>query len=223
MMGPILEFVHDNKVYFDAANALSSIINLVVWSIALVVLAMALRRNKIDRVTVGPLSIRMKQEAVDATASAARAWKTPAQKVDVPRIRATVDRAFTPEIANNLTGKAVLWVDDNPANNTLVVRALRRFHLDVEQVLDTEAALTAMHQRTFDLVISDMGRGANMRAGYELLKAIRSRGSQVPFFIFSSDDKPEYRREAQQLGAQLSTNNMLELVDYVVTYLGGKP
>src|SRR5262245_59549622 len=112
MMEGILEFIHENKIYFDAASALSSIINLVVWSIAVVVLAVALRRNKIDRVTVGPLSIRMKQEAVDATASAARAWKTPTQQVDVPRIRATVDKAFTPEIANNLTGKAILWVDD---------------------------------------------------------------------------------------------------------------
>jgi hypothetical protein len=27
-----------------------------------------------------------------------------------------VDRVFTPETLNNLTGKPVLWVDDNPTN-----------------------------------------------------------------------------------------------------------
>src|SRR5262245_42995363 len=155
MIDAFLNFIQSNKVYFEAANAVSSAMNLVVWCVALVLLAVAIRRNRIDSLSVGPISIRMKEEAVSATASAARAW--PGQDVDVPRIRATVDRAFTPEVANNLTGKAVLWVDDNPGNNELVVRALRRFNLDVEQATSTEAGLAAMQRRPFDLVISDMG------------------------------------------------------------------
>jgi CheY-like chemotaxis protein len=221
MIDAFLNFIQSNKVYFEAANAVSSAMNLVVWCVALVLLAVGVRRNRIDSLSVGPISIKMKEAAVSAAASAARAW--PGQSVDVPRIRATVDRAFTPEIANNLTGKAVLWVDDKPANNELVVRALRRFHLDVEQATSTEAGLAAMERRPFNLVISDMGRGPDLRAGYDLLKALRATGSKVPFFIFSSGDTPEFRREAKELGAQLSTNNMLELIDYVVSYLGNEP
>jgi CheY-like chemotaxis protein len=221
MIQGFLNFVQTNKLYFDAAHAVSSAFNLVAWCVALAFLAVAIRRNRIDSVSLGPINIRMKEEAVSAAASAARAW--PGQPVDVPRIRATVDRAFSPEVANNLTGKAVLWVDDKPSNNELVVRSLRRFHLDVEQATSTEAGLAAMQRRPFDLVISDMGRGTDMRAGYGFLKAVRDSGSQVPFFIFSSGDTPEFRREAKELGAQLSTNNMLELIDYVVTYLGKQP
>ena len=221
MMDAFLSFIQSNKAYFEAANAISSAINLVVWCIALAFLAVAIRRHRIDSVSLGPINIKMKEEAVSAAASAARAW--PGQAVDVARIRATVDKAFSPETANNLTGKAVLWVDDRPANNALVVRALRRLLLDVEQVTDSEAAVAAMQRRPFDLVISDMGRGTNMRAGYDLLVWLRKTGSQVPYFIFSSDDKPEFRREAKELGAQLSTNNMLELIDHVVASLGGKP
>jgi hypothetical protein len=37
--------------------------------------------------------------------------------------------------------------------------------LDVEQAMSTESALAAMKRRHFDLVISDMGRGSDMRAG----------------------------------------------------------
>src|SRR5687767_9357544 len=118
MIDAFLNFIQTNRIYFEAANAVSSAINLVVWLIALTLLAVAIRRNRIDSVSVGPINIRMKEEAVSAAASAARAW--PGQDVDVPRIRATVDKAFTPEAANNLTGKAVLWVDDNPDNNKLV-------------------------------------------------------------------------------------------------------
>jgi hypothetical protein len=67
-----------------------------------------------------------------------------------------------------------------------------------------------------------MGRGQDMRAGYDLLKQIRDRGSQVPFFIFAGSDRPEFRREAATQGAQLSTNDMLELIDQVVKYLGAQ-
>jgi CheY-like chemotaxis protein len=166
----------------------------------------------------------LKEEAIIATATASRAWQSATgEKVDVPRIRATVDRAFTPETLNNLTGKAILWVDDNPANNELAVRALRKFGLDIEQSTNTEAAMAAFRRRKFDLVISDMGRGSDMRAGYGLLELLRGSGSKVPFFIFAGSDTPELRREAAERGAQLSTNDMLELVDNVVKYLGTTP
>ena len=211
-----------HKPYFDAAHALSSVISLIGWCLGAVVLTIAWRRNAIRSVSLGPLNFHMQEAAVEAAAAAARDWqaKTPYQAVDVARIRATVGAAFSPEVADNLTGKAVLWVDDNPTNNELVVRALRRLRLDVEQTTSTESALSAMQRRHFDLVISDMGRGSDMRAGYGLLKAIRDAGNAVPFLIFSGSDKPEFRREAAERGAQLSTNDMLELMQQIIKRLG---
>jgi len=177
-----------------------------------------------ESLSFGPFSFKMKQEAIEATASAARAWpEASGGAVDVPGIRATVERAFVPTTYDNLTGKSVLWVDDNPGNNELAVRALRKFPLEVEQATSTDAALAALDRRPFNLIISDMGRGTDLRAGYWLLKQLRDRGSQIPFFIFSSSDTPEFRREAAERGAQLSTNDMLELVENIVKYLGTKP
>ena len=224
-MESVLAFVQSNKPYFDVAQAVSSVVNLLAWCLALALLILALRKNRIESLSVGPFNFRMlKEEAVVATATASRAWQsTTGEKVDVPRIRATVDRAFTPETLNNLTGKAILWVDDNPANNELAVRALRKFGLDIEQATNTEAAMAAIQRRKFDLVISDMGRGSDMRAGYGLLQLLRESGSKVPFFIFAGSDTPEFRREAGERGAQLSTNDKLELVDNVVKYLGAAP
>jgi CheY-like chemotaxis protein len=211
-----------HKPYFDAAHAMSSVVNLFGWMIGGIFLTLAWRRNAIKTVTVGPLSFRMQEAAVEAAASAARDWqaKTPGQKVDVPRIRATVQRAFSPEIADQLIGKSILWVDDNPQNNTLAVRALTKLQLEIEQVTSTSLGLEAMQRRHFDLVISDMGRGDNMRAGYDLLAAIREQGNRLPFLIFAGTDTPEHRREAAERGAQLSTNDMLELIDAVVGHLG---
>ena len=135
-------------------------------------------------------------------------------------IRATVDRVFTPETLNNLVGKAILWVDDMAANNELAVRALKKFGLDIEQATSTERAMAAFQRRKCDLVISDMGRGDDMRAGYGLLKLLGDSGSKLPFFLFAGSDTPEFRREAAERSAQLSTNDMLELVDEVAKYLG---
>lgn len=220
-MQSFLDFVRDHRQYFDAAEALSAVVSLVGWTLGAILLAVAWRRKAIRRVTVGPFSFQL-QEAVEAAATAARAWRAqvPNQRVDLDQIRATVGRAFVPEVADHLIGKSILWVDDNPGNNELAVRALRKLHLNVEQVVSTEAALEAMRQRPFDLIISDMGRGENMRAGYELLDAVRGKGEAVPFLIFSSGDTPEFRREAAAHGAQLSTNDMLELIQEVIKHLG---
>jgi len=221
-MEAILNFIQAHKTYFDAAHALTSVVNLVGWCAAAVILVSA--RRRIESLSFGPFTFKLKQEAVEAATIAARAWQAtvPDQKIDVPRIRATVEKAFAPEVANNIIGKSILWVDDNPANNLFAVRALRKLNLDVEQTTSTEAAIAAIERRSFDLVISDMGRGQDMRAGYDLLKQIRDRGSQVPFFIFAGSDRPEFRREAATQGAQLSTNDMLELIDQVVNYLGAQ-
>ena len=45
-------------------------------------------------------------------------------------------------------------------------------------------------------------------------------GNQVPFLIFAGSDSPEFRREAAERGAQLSTNDMLELIDHVILHDG---
>jgi len=221
-MDSVLNLIQSHKLFFDAAHALSSVVNLLGWCLGAVVLTIAWRRNGIRSVSVGPLNFQMQEAAVEAAATAARDWqaKMPEQTVDVPRIRATVGRAFAPEVANNLIGKSILWVDDNPTNNELAVRALRKLQLDMEHATSTESALAAMQRHHFDLVISDMGRGSDMRAGYGLLKAIRDQGNQVPFLIFAGSDRPEFRREAAERGAQLSTNDMLELIDHIIKHLG---
>lgn len=68
----------------------------------------------------------------------------------MPGIRATVERAFAPGTFDNLMGNSILWVDDNPSNNELTVRALRKFPLEIEQVKIIDAAVAALDRRRFD-------------------------------------------------------------------------
>ena len=41
--------------------------------------------------------------------------------------------------------------------------------------------------------------------------------------FFAGSDTPEFRREASELGAQLSTNDMPVLIDNIAKYLGTSP
>lgn len=222
-MQVVIDFMQAHKPFFDAAAAMSSLVNLVGWCVGAVLLTIAWRRNAIRSVTFGPVNFQV-QEAVAATATAARDWKSdePGGAVDVPRIRQTIEQAFTPETIDAMIGKSILWVDDNPSNNLLPVRALKKLQLDVEQAVSTELGLAALKERHFDLVISDMGRGDDNRAGYDLLAEVRKRDKALPYFIFAGSDTPEYRREAAELGAQLSTNDLIELIDNVIKVLGKK-
>ncbi len=225
MIESFVEFMVRNRPIFDAAQVLSSLVNIVGWSVGSVLLYRAWRRNGIHSVSVGPLSFRMQQEAIEATAAAARGWTAEpgGGAIDVSRIRTSVQRAFDPETSDRLLGKSILWVDDNPQNNELAVRAFKSLQLEVEQVLSTDEGLAALERRRFSLIISDMGRGTNMEAGNDLLKAVRNRDKAIPFFIFASQDKPEFRAEAKRRGAQLSTNSVLELIDEAITVLSRSP
>lgn len=220
-MDAVVAFVEGYRPYFDAVQALSAVISILGWSLGAVILWIAWKRNAVRSVTVGPFGFEI-QDAVMATATAARDWQTksPKQTINLSKIKQTVQRAFQPGTVEQMVGKSILWVDDNPDNNRLAMRALSKLRLDVVQETSTESGLAAMGRRNFDLVISDMGRGTNMNAGYDLLEAIRAAGNKVPFFIFAGSDTPEFRHEAIARGAQLSTNDMLELIDNVIDRLG---
>lgn len=221
VMDSVIAFIESYRPYFDTVQAVSAVISIIGWCVGAIIVWIAWKRNQVRSVTFGPFGFEI-QDAVTATATAARDWqsKSPFQKIDLNKIKTTVQRAFQPGTVERMVGKSVLWVDDNPDNNMLAMRALSKLRLDIVQETSTASGLAAMDRRHFDLVISDMGRGENMQAGYELLDAIRSKGNPVPFFIFAGSDTPEFRKDAAARGAQLSTNDMLELIDNVIDQLG---
>ena len=115
-----------------------------------------------------------------------------------------------------LSDARVLWVDDRPANNVYERQALEA--LGVRFVLSecTEDALQKLRTSAFDLVITDMGRPPDARAGYTLLNAARNQGNRTPFIIYASSRLPEHREESRQHGAIDCTNSPQELFEMVI-------
>jgi PleD family two-component response regulator len=63
----------------------------------------------------------------------------------------------TPAISSGPRVNSILWVDDNPKNNSFLVERLSKLGIQVTQVLSTAEAISLLSSMSFDRIISDMG------------------------------------------------------------------
>jgi CheY-like chemotaxis protein len=115
------------------------------------------------------------------------------------------------------TSRALLWVDDNPKNNSYLVEVFTRQGLRIDTVSSTAEALDRLAHSRYAMVISDMGRTEagqdRPTAGLELLRALKARASEIPLvFYCSSHAVREHRDEAMALGALAITSSGPELL-----------
>ncbi len=113
----------------------------------------------------------------------------------------------------------VLWVDDHPNNNTYERQSLEAIGVSFVLATSTDEALTKIATKKFDVIISDMGRPPDARAGYTLLEKLRLSGNRTPFVIYAGSNAPEHKAEARSRGAIGCTNRASELFEYVLTAL----
>lgn len=110
---------------------------------------------------------------------------------------------------------SVLWVDDLPSNNVYERRTLEELGIRFTISTSTDDALGKLIRHRYDVIISDMGRPPDNRAGYTLLEEARRMGIKSPFIIYASSDRPEHKAEAQMRGALGSTGTPSILFDLV--------
>lgn len=96
----------------------------------------------------------------------------------------------------------VLWVDDHPQNNVAEVSYLEDRRIAVYQVGTTQEALTLLPMYQYGAVISDMGRGERPLAGIDLLEAMRARGDDRPFFLYTVHSSDAQRQLVAEAGGQ---------------------
>lgn len=111
---------------------------------------------------------------------------------------------------------AVLWVDDNPKDNSYFVEQLRNSGNRVDLALSTSAGAELISKQDYSYINSDMGRqeGAtyNPSAGIDLLLLVRKDNRNVPFIIYSSSRAlQKYGQVALNYGATAVTSSPTEL------------
>ncbi|GGB85194.1 response regulator [Pseudoduganella buxea] len=119
-------------------------------------------------------------------------------------------------------GATALWVDDRPDNNRLERQSFETLGMSFVLATSTEEALRETARRKFDVIISDMGRPPDARAGYTLLRALRERGDTTPYVIYAGSNAAAHQEEARRAGALGATNRASELFALVLSALDGR-
>jgi CheY-like chemotaxis protein len=115
-------------------------------------------------------------------------------------------------ISEVIQGSRLLLVNDYPDEMQTVIHVLEELKLSVEIAKSTTAAVSLLENGKFDLVISDMMRDSNERAGLNLLNEIRVRGLQLPVIFTVGRFNPERGTPPLAFGI---TNRMDELLNLI--------
>jgi len=134
-------------------------------------------------------------------------------------LRSTAERVV--EVSRKSSERRpVLWVDDNPRNNTGIVAALADLKIQVVTATSTREALDRLSEANYSMIISDVGRledGADHpQAGLELLQALRDRNVTTPVVFFTGTRGAQQADALRAAGALLVTRRTSELIDAVV-------
>jgi hypothetical protein len=82
-----------------------------------------------------------------------------------------------------LSGARLLWVDDHPSNNEREIGTLRGLNVLVDLAESTADAELRLRAAAYDLILSDMARGPEKKAGEQLLP-LAARAASKPFLIY---------------------------------------
>jgi len=132
-------------------------------------------------------------------------------------LQAIKDLPKSKRVNGDTRGKSndrILWVDDYPANNKAIMDIYARLGVDFDLALDTEQALNQLSKKSYDLIISDMGRHPEPDAGVKMIHEMKMKFANLPPIItYSSDDAIEkYGKKALDEGASLATASARDLV-----------
>jgi CheY-like chemotaxis protein len=130
-----------------------------------------------------------------------------------------VERAIANRAITWAHKRQVLWVDDRPSNNVFERQALEQLGIEFTLAANTHEALDKFRAQHFDLIISDMGRPPDSRAGYTLLESVRRIEPSIPFIIYAASPSAEHRAETLRRGGHGTTNRPDELFDLVMKAL----
>jgi CheY-like chemotaxis protein len=215
-----------------------SFLQAIVWPLIVLIILLTLRTplqrffEELIEVNLkaGPIETTVKRkqlfEAAASLGAATAHWQDEAQdnqhiqNVEKTKdIAKAVDQLMTPRTSRQIQGSSVLWVDDRPINNTYERQALEALGIQFSISKSTEDALERLQRKTYALIISDMARPPDQKAGYTLLEKVKAMHISTPFIIYAGSKRPEHIAEARQRGAFGTTNDPQELFEFVIRAL----
>ncbi|OYO28928.1 response regulator [Janthinobacterium sp. PC23-8] len=111
----------------------------------------------------------------------------------------------------------VLWLDDHPRNNTLLVEQLARENIKVDLAQSLAQALSLLQKNQYALLITDMARlegGQRVKdAGVRTVRDVRQAMPELPILVYcNKDTMASYGKQAEAAGARFVTTSGTSLL-----------
>jgi PAS domain S-box-containing protein len=122
-----------------------------------------------------------------------------------------------PARIRGLEGTRVLVVDDEADSRDLAVEVLASFGAEVITVGSADEAIAAISERTFDVLVSDIGLPAE--DGYALIRRVRTEpnGRDVPALALTGYASPTDSKRALEAGYQRHISKPVEPDELIAT------
>lgn len=134
-----------------------------------------------------------------------------------------VAKLITPSLLREASARRVLWVDDHHSNNSYERDALEALGIQIILAESTDEAIALLKDERFDVVISDMIRPSDPRAGLTLLDRLRRRGINTPYIIYSVPVAPDQQAEVWRRSGLGVTSKPDDLLLMVLESIGSQP
>jgi CheY-like chemotaxis protein len=132
------------------------------------------------------------------------------------RLANRVARLITPATLLNARTRRILWVEDRNEAGTFEREALQSLGFVVVVAGTTAEAIAAVERDGFDVIVSDMCRPPDFRAGFTLLGQLRRYNIAVPYILYSRAATPDQQAEAWKRGASGLVSRPSDLVALVI-------
>ncbi|MBI9077086.1 MAG: response regulator [Desulfatibacillum sp.] len=136
-----------------------------------------------------------------------------------PGKREEYEVELPPPAREMLSGtERILWVDNNPRNNSYLMESLEERGVRVDIALTTDEGIKKFKSQAYDFVISDMGRPEGDKAGIELARKIRAMNKDIPFFIHCGRwAAANWRKQALEAGVTEITASGATLLSLLIS------
>jgi CheY-like chemotaxis protein len=204
-----------NNVVLGILQIIVSLIGALAWPLAVIYLVGVFsgpigrlidRSNSATVEVPGGGKVSLAAVAASAAAVGAAASK---QDISAQQAVQNISGGFVSQTGDvkPLNQGKILWVDDNPDNNTLLINAFKQLGIQVTLALSTEQAEALLGQSQFDVVISDMDRPPDHEAGETLLKWMQARALKTPVIIYAAQWAAANAGRESEIGALKITND----------------
>lgn len=176
----------------------------------------SVRLDSGKEIDVSELS-RLQQKSLEDMQEAVTQLLLAEGKDEADNAAANVGLTTLTDQAAEKTPVNVLWLDDHPRNNTLLVEQLVRQHIRVDLVQSTAQALSLLSKKPYALLITDMARleGGQRQpdAGVQTVREVRQLHPSLPIIVYCSKNTAvTYGQQAEAAGANFITSSGTSLL-----------